>query len=294
MTILLKRAYEQPEPADGTRVLVERLWPRGLSKERAAVDLWLKEVSPSPELRRWFGHDPARWGEFRRRYRDELRERPDELERLRQARAKRPRHLRVRGPRHGAQLRGLAARGGRGPAAGRRRLIPERPAPPIPGGTHMFTHSHAFSGFSVDDIASARAFYAETLGIEVSEANGMLTLHLAGGGRVLIYPKEGHEPASFTVLNLPVDDIDAAVDALAARGVAFERYEGHAARRQGHRAPAPPRVRSADRLVQGPRRQHPLGAAGGRSRGRGGRAGRRRCTCSCRSIPCGSRTCGRR
>lgn len=90
----------------------------------------------------------------------------------------------------------------------------------------MFTHSHAFSGFSVDDVASARAFYAETLGIEVSEANGMLTLHLAGGGRVLIYPKEGHEPASFTVLNLPVDDIDAAVDALAARGVAFERYEG--------------------------------------------------------------------
>ncbi len=83
MTILLKRVYEQPEPSDGTRVLVERLWPRGLSKERAAVDLWLKEVSPSPELRRWFGHDPARWAEFRRRYRDELRERPDELERLR-------------------------------------------------------------------------------------------------------------------------------------------------------------------------------------------------------------------
>ena len=90
----------------------------------------------------------------------------------------------------------------------------------------MFTHSHAFSGFSVDDIASARTFYAETLGIEVSEANGMLTLHLGGGGRVLVYAKEGHEPASFTVLNLPVDDIDAAVDALAARGVSFERYEG--------------------------------------------------------------------
>ena len=90
----------------------------------------------------------------------------------------------------------------------------------------MFTHSQAFSGFSVDDIESARTFYAETLGIAVSEANGMLTLHLAGGGRVLIYPKEGHEPASFTVLNLPVDDIDAAVDALAARGVAIERYEG--------------------------------------------------------------------
>ena len=90
----------------------------------------------------------------------------------------------------------------------------------------MFTHSQAFSGFSVDDIGSARTFYADTLGLEVSEANGMLTLHLAGGGRVLIYPKEGHEPASFTILNLPVDDIDAAVDALSAKGVALERYEG--------------------------------------------------------------------
>jgi uncharacterized protein YeaO (DUF488 family) len=83
MTIRLKRAYEQPAPEDGTRVLVERLWPRGLSKERAAVDLWLREAAPSPELRRWFGHDPAKWDEFRRRYRDELRDRPEELERLR-------------------------------------------------------------------------------------------------------------------------------------------------------------------------------------------------------------------
>jgi uncharacterized protein YeaO (DUF488 family) len=83
MTIRLTRAYEQPAPEDGTRVLVERLWPRGLSKERAAVDLWLKEVSPSPELRRWFAHDPARWAEFRRRYRDELRDRPDGPKRLR-------------------------------------------------------------------------------------------------------------------------------------------------------------------------------------------------------------------
>ncbi|HEX5641477.1 MAG TPA: YkoF family thiamine/hydroxymethylpyrimidine-binding protein [Thermoleophilia bacterium] len=90
----------------------------------------------------------------------------------------------------------------------------------------MFTHSPAFAGFSVDDIASARTFYADTLGLEVSEANGMLTLHLAGGGRVLVYPKEEHEPATFTVLNLPVDDIDGAVDALGARGVVFERYEG--------------------------------------------------------------------
>jgi uncharacterized protein YeaO (DUF488 family) len=81
--IRLKRAYENPSPLDGHRVLVERLWPRGVTKERAALDLWLKEVAPSTELRRWFGHDAARWEEFRRRYREELRERPDELERLR-------------------------------------------------------------------------------------------------------------------------------------------------------------------------------------------------------------------
>jgi catechol 2,3-dioxygenase-like lactoylglutathione lyase family enzyme len=90
----------------------------------------------------------------------------------------------------------------------------------------MLTHSHAFSGFSADDIAKAREFYAGTLGLEVTEANGMLTLHLAGGGRVLIYPKDDHEPASFTVLNFPVADIDRAADELAADGVVFERYEG--------------------------------------------------------------------
>lgn len=82
MLIRLKRAYEPPSPADGLRVLVERLWPRGLSKEQAAVDLWLKDVAPSTELRRWFGHDAAKWEEFRRRYREELRERPEGLERL--------------------------------------------------------------------------------------------------------------------------------------------------------------------------------------------------------------------
>ena len=80
----------------------------------------------------------------------------------------------------------------------------------------MFTHSPAFAGFSVDDIARARAFYADTLGLELSESNGMLTLHLAGGGRVLLYPREDHQPAAFTVLNLPVEDIDAAVDELTA------------------------------------------------------------------------------
>jgi uncharacterized protein YeaO (DUF488 family) len=68
----LKRVYEEPSPVDGLRVLVERLWPRGLGKERAAVDLWLKEVAPSPELRKWFGHDPARWEQFQKRYWKEL------------------------------------------------------------------------------------------------------------------------------------------------------------------------------------------------------------------------------
>jgi catechol 2,3-dioxygenase-like lactoylglutathione lyase family enzyme len=90
----------------------------------------------------------------------------------------------------------------------------------------MFSDSHAFAGFAVDDIDAARAFYAGVLGLELSEANGMLTLHLAGGGRVLIYPKPDHQPAAFTVLNLPVDDIDAAVDGLIAAGVTFEKYEG--------------------------------------------------------------------
>ena len=71
-TIRLKRAYEEPSEDDGTRILVERLWPRGLSKERAAIDLWPKEVAPSTELRKWYGHDPDKWEEFRRRYRAEL------------------------------------------------------------------------------------------------------------------------------------------------------------------------------------------------------------------------------
>jgi catechol 2,3-dioxygenase-like lactoylglutathione lyase family enzyme len=90
----------------------------------------------------------------------------------------------------------------------------------------MFRDSHAFSGFSSKDIEKAKEFYAQVLGLEVTEENGILTLHLAGGGRVVIYPKEGHEPASFTVLNLPVEDIDQAVDALTEAGILFERYEG--------------------------------------------------------------------
>ena len=83
MKLRLKRAYDKPEPADGLRVLVDRLWPRGLKKDNAGVDLWLKDIAPSDALRRWFGHDPAKWAEFRRRYRAEIGDRPDAIETLR-------------------------------------------------------------------------------------------------------------------------------------------------------------------------------------------------------------------
>ena len=75
--IKLKRAYEKPAKDDGERILVERLWPRGLTKEQAKLDLWLKEIAPSAELRKWFGHDPDRWVEFRRRYLKELGQKAD-------------------------------------------------------------------------------------------------------------------------------------------------------------------------------------------------------------------------
>ena len=88
----------------------------------------------------------------------------------------------------------------------------------------MFRDSHAFSGFSVDDIPRAKSFYGETLGLEVTEENGMLTLHLATGGRVLIYPKDNHEPATYTILNFPVDAIDGVVDRLVGLGIQMERY----------------------------------------------------------------------
>jgi uncharacterized protein YeaO (DUF488 family) len=78
----IKRAYDPPSEDDGTRVLVERLWPRGLTKERAAIDIWCKEVSPSPELRKWYAHDVSKWDEFRKRYLDEIRDTPA-VERLR-------------------------------------------------------------------------------------------------------------------------------------------------------------------------------------------------------------------
>ncbi|MFD0356478.1 VOC family protein [Streptomyces sp. NPDC127110] len=90
----------------------------------------------------------------------------------------------------------------------------------------MFTNTKAFSGFAVDDLQRAREFYGETLGLRVTEQNGMLTLHLAGGAEILVYPKADHTPAGFTVLNFPVDDIDAAVEELTNRGVRFERYPG--------------------------------------------------------------------
>jgi uncharacterized protein YeaO (DUF488 family) len=73
MTIKIKRAYEEADEADGTRILVDRLWPRGLTKEKAKIDIWLKDVAPSTELRKWFAHDPAKWQEFQTRYIDELK-----------------------------------------------------------------------------------------------------------------------------------------------------------------------------------------------------------------------------
>jgi uncharacterized protein YeaO (DUF488 family) len=81
--IRIKRIYEPPAAADGRRVLVDRLWPRGMAKDEAKVDEWLKEVAPSAELRTWFGHDPARWTEFRTRYREELEHQGELLDRLR-------------------------------------------------------------------------------------------------------------------------------------------------------------------------------------------------------------------
>jgi catechol 2,3-dioxygenase-like lactoylglutathione lyase family enzyme len=91
----------------------------------------------------------------------------------------------------------------------------------------MFADTKAFGAFAVDDLAQARKFYGETLGIRVSEQHGLLTLHLAGGGPgARVYPKPGHVPAAHTILMFQVDDIEAAVGELAERGVRFERYDG--------------------------------------------------------------------
>jgi uncharacterized protein YeaO (DUF488 family) len=80
--VKVKRIYDPPSPDDGTRILVDRLWPRGVRKDNAAIDEWLKEIAPSNELRKWFGHDPARWEEFRKRYAKELGDKRDLLKRL--------------------------------------------------------------------------------------------------------------------------------------------------------------------------------------------------------------------
>jgi catechol 2,3-dioxygenase-like lactoylglutathione lyase family enzyme len=90
----------------------------------------------------------------------------------------------------------------------------------------VFTDTKAFSGFAVPDLPEARAFYEGTLGLRVSEEHDLLTLHLAGGRDTLVYPKPDFVPATYTILNFPVEDVDAAVDALQERGVEFERYDG--------------------------------------------------------------------
>jgi catechol 2,3-dioxygenase-like lactoylglutathione lyase family enzyme len=97
----------------------------------------------------------------------------------------------------------------------------------------MFGGAKAFGSFAVDDIAAARNFYGDTLGLKVSEEGGPLMLHLASDQTILIYPKPDHTPASFTILNFPVDDIDHAVDELSARGVPILRYDGFETDRRG-------------------------------------------------------------
>ena len=90
----------------------------------------------------------------------------------------------------------------------------------------MFDTTRTFSGFAVPDLAAAKRFYGETLGVEMSEEDGLLTLHLGPDRMLVVYPKPDHEPAVFTILNFPVDDIDQAVDELTERGVEFLRYDG--------------------------------------------------------------------
>ncbi len=82
--ILLKRVYEAPEKKDGIRILVDRVWPRGVSREQACIEEWAKDVTPSTPLRKWFGHDPAKWGLFRKRYLEELKEHKDALRKLKE------------------------------------------------------------------------------------------------------------------------------------------------------------------------------------------------------------------
>lgn len=90
----------------------------------------------------------------------------------------------------------------------------------------MFKNTHAFSGFSVNNLEEAKKFYGETLGVDVEQSAMGLSLKIAGNNPIFIYQKDGHQPASYTILNFPVDDIDAAVDELTAKGILFEHYEG--------------------------------------------------------------------
>ena len=107
--IKLKRAYDPPESTDGIRILVDRLWPRGVKKADAALDLWEKELAPSVALRKWFGHDPARWEEFCARYEAEVSQHPEELKQLRALARKSPRYAGVFRARRAAQQCGCVA-----------------------------------------------------------------------------------------------------------------------------------------------------------------------------------------
>jgi|SRR5687768_3619322 catechol 2,3-dioxygenase-like lactoylglutathione lyase family enzyme len=110
-------------------------------------------------------------------------------------------------------------------------------------GATMFANTKAFSGFAVDDVGKARKFYADTLGLEVSEEHELLTLHLAGGRDTFVYPKPDFVPATYTILNFVVEDVEQAVDDLAARGVRFERYDGFEQDEKGiSRAPEGPPI----------------------------------------------------
>lgn len=82
--VKIKRVYDPVSPGDGKRILVDRLWPRGIKKEDAAIDEWLKDIAPSTEIRKWYSHDPAKWGEFRKRYKGELKQKTEIIDRLRQ------------------------------------------------------------------------------------------------------------------------------------------------------------------------------------------------------------------
>ena len=126
----------------------------------------------------------------------------------------------------------------------------------------MFANTKAFSGFAVDDLEAAKKFYGDTLGLSTSEQYGLLTLHLAGGRDTLVYPKPDHVPASYTILNFQVDDIDAAVGELSSRGVPDGKVRRPGAGREGHQ----PGRGTVHRLVQGPGGEHPGGAAGALAR----------------------------